>query len=81
MIMVIGGRCQGKSSFAREHFESRVQENKKREKDGEIQEDHLERSKGRSLGQMGKQPPGKSFLPLHLVPEFSPAGAADFKKR
>ena len=27
MIMVIGGRCQGKSSFAREHFESRIQEN------------------------------------------------------
>ena len=32
MIMVIGGRCQGKSSFAREHFESRIQENKKIEK-------------------------------------------------
>ena len=26
MIMVIGGRCQGKSSFAKEHFENRVQE-------------------------------------------------------
>lgn len=39
MIMVIGGRCQGKSSFAREHFESRIQENKKIEKDGEIQKD------------------------------------------
>ena len=22
MIMVIGGRCQGKSSFAKEHFEN-----------------------------------------------------------
>ena len=45
MIMVIGGRCQGKSSFAREHFESRIQENKKIEKDGEIQKDHLENLK------------------------------------
>lgn len=26
MIMVIGGRCQGKSSFAKEHFGNRVQE-------------------------------------------------------
>ena len=45
MIMVIGGRCQGKSSFAREHFESRIQENKKIEKDGETQKDHLENLK------------------------------------
>ena len=45
MIMVIGGRCQGKSSFARKHFESRIQENKKIEKVGEIQEDHLENLK------------------------------------
>ena len=45
MIMVIGGRCQGKSSFAREHFESRIQEDKKIEKDGEIQKDHLENLK------------------------------------
>ena len=45
MIMVIGGRCQGKSSFAREHFESRIQENKKIEKGGEIQKDHLENLK------------------------------------
>ena len=45
MIMVIGGRCQGKSSFAREHFESRIQENKKIEKDGEIQKDYLENLK------------------------------------
>ena len=34
MIMVIGGRCQGKSSFAKEHFENRVQEK------GKTQEDH-----------------------------------------
>lgn len=27
MIMVIGGRCQGKSSFAKEHFRNRIQEN------------------------------------------------------
>ncbi len=29
MIMVIGGRCQGKSFFAKEHFENRVQEKRK----------------------------------------------------
>ena len=63
MIMVIGGRCQGKSSFAREHFESRIQENKKIEKDGQIQKDHLENLKTGHW--MEKQPPGKSFLPLH----------------
>ena len=44
MIMVIGGRCQGKSSFAREHFENRIQENKKLEKEGN-QKDHLENLK------------------------------------
>ena len=44
MIMVIGGRCQGKSSFAREHFESRIQDHKKIEKDGEIQKENLEKS-------------------------------------
>ncbi len=27
MIMVIGGRCQGKSSFAKEHFRNIIQEN------------------------------------------------------
>ena len=58
MIMVIGGRCQGKSSFAREHIESRIQENKKIEKDGEIQKDHMENLKTDPW----KHPPGKNFL-------------------
>lgn len=46
MIMVIGGRCQGKSSFAREHFENRIQENKIQENKIQVKErtqkDHLE---------------------------------------
>ena len=41
MIMVIGGRCQGKSSFAKEHFENRAQENEI-EKKRKIQGDHQE---------------------------------------
>ena len=43
MIMVIGGRCQGKSSFAKEHFENRVQEKGKTQWEQEkekTQEDH-----------------------------------------
>ncbi len=80
MIMVIGGRCQGKSSFAKEHFENRVQENKKIEKDGEIQKDHLERSKDRSLDRWRNSHLGRISC-LRMVPEFSPAGTADIKKR
>ena len=41
MIMVIGGRCQGKSSFAREHFENRIKENKIQVKERN-RGDHLE---------------------------------------
>ena len=55
MIMVIGGRCQGKSSFAKEHFENRVQEK------GKTQEDH-QKDPRQITGQMGKHPPGKNFL-------------------
>ena len=48
MIMVIGGRCQGKSSFAREHFENRIQEKGKTQWEQEkekTQEDHQKDSK------------------------------------
>ena len=64
MIMVIGGRCQGKSSFAREHFESGYRKIKNRERRGNP-ERPSGKFKDRSLEQMEKQPPGKSFLPLH----------------
>ena len=43
MIMVIGGRCQGKTSFAKEHFENRVQEKGKtqwKQEKEKTQEDH-----------------------------------------
>ena len=55
MIMVIGGRCQGKSSFAKEHFENRVQEK------GKTQEDHQKDPKADHWAD-GKHPPGKNFL-------------------
>ena len=80
MIMVIGGRCQGKSSFAREHFESRIQENKKIEKDGETQKDHLENLKTDPWTRWRNSHLGRVSC-LCMEPEFSPAGAADIKKR
>ena len=75
MIMVIGGRCQGKSSFAKEHFENRVQEKGKTQET--CLEDHQKDPKADHWGNihLGRIPY------FHLVPEFSPAGTPDFKKR
>ena len=54
MIMVIGGRCQGKASFAREHFKDRSLKIENEQKKKTIPE--------QIPGQMAKQSPGKSFL-------------------
>ena len=68
-----------KSSFAREHFESRIQENKKIEKDGENPERPSGKFKDRSLDRWRNSHLGRVSC-LCMEPEFSPAGAADIKK-
>ncbi|MFQ7034117.1 MAG: hypothetical protein ACLRRJ_14665 [Clostridium sp.] len=78
MIMVIGGRCQGKSSFAKEHFENRVQEKGKTQWEQEkekTQEDHQKDPKADhwAIGNIHREnfllPPGAGIFHL-LVRQF-----------
>ena len=78
MIMVIGGRCQGKSSFAKEHFENRVQEKGKTQET--CLEDHQKDPKADHWAD-GEISTWEEFLTSTWCRNFSPAGTPDFKKK